>query len=509
MYINLLELFSDTVLHHGNKTAVIDSKRSITFRELDLSSDILASSIRSLINGCNQPIAVLLPKCIETYIANIGIMKSGNIFMNLDIKTPSQRLNNIVSLIQPALIITDNKHYEEAVKISNNCEIININDVDFGTYKTNLNTSQYWSNIIDTDPFCIINTSGSTGTPKGVALNHLSFLDFIYRSREEFNIGEDEIMGSLSPVVFDIYVLELCLLMYRSTTIVIIPDMLGAFPIKILKILEEQKVTFIFWVPTIMVNIANMGLLDKVQLPSLKRVWFAGEVFPTKQFNIWRRSLPDTLFANLYGPIETAVDSIFYIIDRKISDSEPIPIGYAYRNTDILLLDENNNRVTKPGIEGEICVRGSSLALGYYNNPQKTAEAFVQNPLNHHYPERIYRTGDVAIINDKNEIVFKGRKDSLIKHQGYRIELGEIEHVIINTLQIVKNGCIVYDVLNKEITLYYENHNELDFGNFRKQLTEHLPKYMIPSRIIREDEMRRNTNGKIDRLHYKNLINSL
>ena len=106
--------------------------------------------------------------------------------------------------------------------------------------------------------------------------------------------------------------------------------------------------------------------------------------------------------------------------------------------------------VTTTDVEGEICVRGSSLALGYYNNPIKTAAVFVQNPLNNHYPERIYRTGDIAIINSRNEIVFKGRKDSLIKHQGYRIELGEVEHVIVNILQLVKNGCIVYN-FNKKL----------------------------------------------------------
>ena len=163
--------------------------------------------------------------------------------------------------------------------------------------------------------------------------------------------------------------------------------------------------------------------------------------------------------------------------------------------------------VTTTDVEGEICVRGSSLALGYYNNPIKTAAVFVQNPLNNHYPERIYRTGDIAIINSRNEIVFKGRKDSLIKHQGYRIELGEVEHVIVNILQLVKNGCIVYNFNKKEITLFYENSEEISIPDFRKTLSTQLPKYMIPSSFFRENELKRNTNGKIDRLYYKELVN--
>lgn len=504
MKINLLELFEESVAKFGVKEAIIDGERTISFRELDRRSDILAWQIREIVKSSNKPIAVVMPKSIEAVIADIAIMKSANIFMNLDIKTPVQRLNNIARLIEPILVITDVKNEEMAKETIVDGEILTIESVEWVTDIDKSIIENLWKYVIDTDPFCIINTSGSTGTPKGVVLNHLSFLDFIYRSQEAFQIGYNEIMGSLSPIVFDIYVLELCMLMYRASTLVLLPAHLSAFPVKILKILQKRKVSFIFWVPTIMVNIANMGLLEKEPLPNLKLVWFAGEVFPTKQFNIWRRALPSTRFANLYGPIETAVDSIFYVVEREIPDDEPIPIGFAYRNTDIILLDDRNRKITEPNLEGEICVRGSSLALGYYNNPEKTAHAFVQNPLNSHYPERIYRTGDIALINEKGEIVFRGRKDSLIKHQGYRIELGEIEHVIVNTLQLVNNGCVVYNLDKKEVTLFYENKDEISSTEFRTVLSKHLPRYMIPAVFIREDQLLRNTNGKIDRLHYNN-----
>lgn len=504
--INLLELFEDTVANHSEKTALIDGDRTITFKDLDRRSDLLAIKIHDMVRTVNGPVAVLLPKCIEAVITDLAIMKSANIFMNLDVKTPAQRLHNITDLIEPVLIITDSKNSAVLQDLMGIVPVFIIDDVDWEEGVDKEDVRRLWRHVIDTDPFCIINTSGSTGTPKGVALNHLSFLDFIYRSHEAFNIGENEVMGSLSPIVFDIYVLELCLLMYRSTTLVLLPAHLSAFPVKLMDIMQQREVSFIFWVPTIMVNIANMGLLDKVPLPHLRLVWFAGEVFPTKQFNIWRKALPHVRFANLYGPIETAVDSIYYIIDREIPDDEPIPIGYAYRNTDIILLDDNNSKVTEVGVEGEICVRGSSLALGYYNNPVKTAAAFVQNPLNTHYPERIYRTGDIGVINERGEIVFKGRKDSLIKHQGYRIELCEVEHVIVNTLKLVRNGCVVYDYNKKDITMFYENDDEINISEFRRVLSKHLPRYMVPSKFIREDELIRNTNGKIDRLHYKNVV---
>ena len=172
-----------------------------------------------------------------------------------------------------------------------------------------------------------------------------------------------------------------------------------------------------------------------------------------------------------------------------------------------MILDEQNQRVTSPNIEGELCVRGTSLAMGYYNNPEKTAAAFVQNPLNHSYPELIYRTGDVVIINDRGEMVFKGRKDSLIKHQGYRIELTEIEHVIVNVLHLVKNGCVVYNHATKEINLFYEAEKELSPAEFRKAIGSSLPRYMMPVVYTHLNQLQRNTNGKIDRLFYNKKVN--
>ena len=452
--------------------------------------------------------AVFLNKSIESVCADLAIIYSGNFYMNLDVKYPAERLKNILDLINPCALITNNQHLKNISDVlPADIQVINLDEVDFTVPVNESDIFACLDGLIDTDPLCIINTSGSTGTPKGVVLNHKSFIDFTEWSLKTFNFTDDEVIGSLSPLVFDIYSFELCLLMAKSSTIVVIPEHLSAFPASILKLLEAHNVTFLFWVPTIMVNIANMDLLSSLLLPALKTVWFAGEVFPTKQFNYWHRMLPQTLFANLYGPIEITLDCTYFIVNREIRDDEPIPIGFPCRNTDILILNEDNELVTKPGAEGELCVRGTSLAMGYYNNPEKTAAAFVQNPLNTSYPEIIYRTGDIVILNERGEIVFKGRKDTLIKHMGYRTELGEIEHIIINKLKLVKNGCIVYNFAQKEITLFYESSEEISPAEFRKRIGQELPKYMLPTAYHRLDELQRNTNGKIDRLYYNKLVN--
>lgn len=507
MKINLIEYFAETASKFSARTAVVDGDRSISFGELDEKVRLLASVIIEKTDSKNKPVAMFLPKCIEAVQTDLAITYSGNAYMNLDVKTPAERLSNILALIQPVAIVTNSRFLKLIQSIADeNIYIINIDEIE----EKSAPKQEYFfdrnSDLIDTDPYCIINTSGSTGTPKGVVLNHKSFIDFMAQTFDEYNFNENDVIGSLSPVIFDIWSYELCMLQGRGASIVVIPETYSAFPVKILQLMQQTKVSYIFWVPTIMVNIANMGLLDAVQLPDLRVCWFAGEVFPTKQFNIWFHSLPHTLFSNYYGPIEITLDCVYYNVEREIPDDEPLPIGKAFRNTDILILDENNQRVTEPNKEGELCVRGTSLAMGYYNNPEKTAAAFVQNPLNTSYPEIIYRTGDLVFINERKEIVFKGRKDSLIKHMGYRIELGEIEHIIINTLKIVKNGCVVYNHQKKEITLFYESENDIKPAEFRKAIGTSLPKYMIPVVYNRLDELKRNPNGKIDRLYYSKKV---
>jgi amino acid adenylation domain-containing protein len=508
MKINLIEYFVETAKCFNDRIAVVEGERHITFGEIDIQSRQLAKVIVDTCECKNCPIAMFMPKSLEAVVSDLAITYSGNAYMNLDVKNPAERIGNILSLIKPAAIIT-NSRYKGIIEtiFSDSIKIINIEEIAADAETPNREFYLgHLSDIIDTDPYCIINTSGSTGTPKGVVLNHKSFIDFMAQTFDEYGFTEKDVIGSLSPVVFDIWSYELCLLQGKGATILLIPDTFSAFPVKILQLMQKHNVSYIFWVPTIMVNIANMGLLQQIPLPSLRLCWFAGEVFSTKQFNIWRHSLPQTTFANFYGPIEITLDCVYYTIKREIADNEPIPIGKPFRNTSILILDDNNRNITESNKEGELCLRGTSLAMGYYNDPEKTSIAFVQNPLNDSYPEIIYRTGDLVFINDLGEIVFKGRKDSLIKHLGYRIELSEIEHVIINTLKLVKNGCVVYNHQRKEITLYYEAENELSAGEFRKFIGNTLPKYMIPVVYVHLQELKRNTNGKIDRLYYSKFV---
>jgi acyl-coenzyme A synthetase/AMP-(fatty) acid ligase len=182
------------------------------------------------------------------------------------------------------------------------------------------------------------------------------------------------------------------------------------------------------------------------------------------------------------------------VCDREFGDDELLPIGKACKNTQILLFDEDNNLITQPFIKGELCVRGSSLSLGYYGDRAKSAQVFIQNPLHNNFYDPIYKTGDIAAYNEYNELICYGRLDSQIKLNGHRIELGEIEAALNSHPQIKRSAC---KFTGEKIVAFYEASRDID--EIREFLSKKIQEYMIPKIFIRLDKFALNANGKIDR----------
>ena len=498
MQLNVIQYFENGAARHSrDRVAIVDKDRSFTFAELEYRAKQCAARIIQRADVLREPVAVFLPKSAEVVFADLGIVYSGNIYVNLDVHSPAQRIRGILDQTRPVLIITSRSM---AAKLDlPDARLLFIEEIfgDQGEFDP-ARLRERLEHVIDTDPLCIINTSGSTGIPKGVVLSHRSTIDFMDWCFERLQLDAPARIGSLSPFHFDIYTLELNYCLAKGATLVIIPEELAIFPAQIVKFLSEKAISFIFWVPSIMVNISRQELLEGFHLPALKTVFFAGEVFPMKHLNRWRRALPGARFVNLYGPIEITVDCTYFLVDREFGDDEVLPIGFPCRNTDVLILNERNE-LCAAGERGELCVRGTSLAMGYWNDPEKTARAFVQNPLNTRYPELIYRTGDIAYTNERGEIVLVGRRDFQIKHLGYRIELSEIEYQVLR-IGGIANACVTYNRERQEITLYYEaSRPDLTPGAIRTELLKIFPKYMLPTVFHQLDELPRNPNGKIDR----------
>lgn len=503
MQKNVIEYLSTTVERYKDKVAVKDSEGSITFGELWINSQKISAALVNSNIGLNNPICVYITKGCRMIEAFAGINMSGNFYVPLDTKSPISRIENIINTLGSKILITDRAHCEISREFSNvniyiiediiECEI-NIDDALIQLDKQ-----------IDTDPVYSIFTSGSTGNPKGVVISHRGVIDYIDWAIEHFKFKSDAIIGNQAPFYFDNSTLDIYLMYSTGATLNIIPENFFAFPAKLIDYLNDEKISFVFWVPFVLVNVANLNIFETKKPQYLKDVFFAGEVMPNKHLNYWRKHLPECRYANLYGPTEITVDCTYYEVKREFTDNEPLPIGFPCRNSDVMIL-VNRERLAKKGEQGELCVRGSSLALGYYNNSEKTKDAFIQNPLHSHYPETIYCTGDVVYENEYGEIMYVGRIDSQIKHNGYRIELGEIETAILGS-NMVDNCCVVYDFSNKKIVMFYQSLDELNMAAFRKVLLSSIPRYMIPYEYHREDVLKQNSSGKIDRAYYNRQIN--
>ena len=501
MQKSVIEYLEKTVKAFPNKTAVRDSEMSITFNELWTNANRIALSVNSK-SMSNTPVGVYLPKGCKMVVSIAAINMSGCFYVPLDTKSPDSRVSSILATLDAKCVITDKAHVSQ-LKSFYNGEIVVVDDTQSIECESVDERDILYSQI-DTDPVYSIFTSGSTGKPKGVVIAHRGVIDYIDWAVETFHIDHTSVIGNQAPFYFDNSTLDIYLMYATGATLDIIPDSCFAFPSKLVDYLNEHKITFVFWVPFVLVNVANMNILETKKPEFLRDVFFAGEVMPNKHLNYWRKYLPKCRYVNLYGPTEITVDCTYYEVDRLFSDDEPLPIGRPCRNSDVMILVDRQRRAIQ-GEQGELCVRGSSLALGYYNNPEKTASAFIQNPLQDNYPETIYCTGDIVYENERGEIMYIGRADAQIKHNGYRIELGEIETAVLGT-EMVDNCCVVYDVKNKKIVLFYQGVIDLNMAEFRKVLMAKIPRYMFPNESHRVDALRQNANGKIDRLYYNKLV---
>lgn len=500
---SVLCYLEESIHHFPDKVALTDETQNITFREWKSMALCIADGIKKKTHKRKIPILVYLPKSAMTLISFVGILYSGNYYTPTDVRFPFEKVASIMKCLMPEVIITDRENGKKLTDHEVEREkILYVEDLDLNAIHDN--GDQLNSQIIDTDLAYVFFTSGSTGIPKGVAITHRSIIDYIDWASEKFAITSETKIANQAPFYFDNSILDIYLCMSRGAHLYITPEMYFTFTARLLEYIKKNEINFIFWVPSALIGVANSGLLEKIDCSCIKKVLFCGEVMPNRHLNYWRRILPDVLYANLYGPTEITDVCSCYVIDREFTDDEPLPIGVACNNTEILLLNSQNEEIKETDTMGELCVRGTSLAVGYYNNPEKTAEAFIQNPLNPHYSEKIYRTGDLAHYNQYGEIMFDGRKDFQIKHMGYRIELGEIETAILS-FEEVYNACCIYDTEENAIVAFCNADpcvTELDIKKFLGNL---LPRYMIPARYILLDKMPYNDNGKIDRKALKKI----
>ncbi len=486
------EFLDDAVKICPDKTAFVDNGQKITYKELQekaygISCTIVDEDI------FRKPIAIFLDKglaCIATFL---GVAYSGNFYTLLDTEMPKVRIQKIIDVLTPEAVVTDTKNLCVVREIMPDANIILFQESERYSYDVN-KIKKVGSRILSTDLLYVLFTSGSTGIPKGVVTSHQAVVNYLNALTDAYKINENTVMGNQVPFYFVMSIVDIYGTLLKKGTMHIIPKKYFAFPGYLVKYISDNRINTISWVPSALCMIANLDAFKMADISCLKTVIFGGEVMPIKQLNKWRNVLPDTTFINGYGPTEVTDGCTYYIVDREFKENEILPIGIPFRNSDILVLDESNELVTT-GV-GELCVRSESMSYGYYNDPEKSAEVFVQNPLNPHYSEIIYKTGDLVSYNQYGELEYMGRKDFQIKHMGRRIELGEIESAI-SAVPEIRESCCLYDPSRQQIVLFYSGPiSEEEMAEKVKLL---LPNYMVPKRYIKMEQLPHNLNGKIDR----------
>lgn len=507
MTTNILDYLDNAASQWPDKTAIADDRNSLTFSEWQDYAERIGTVLSRGTGGVlRKPVLVFVDRRIEGPVGFMGVVESGNFYVPIDSRMPDQRVKLISEVLDPAAAVTVTDADTAVLdKIGFKGFRLKYADVVSLDKDTGL-LGSIRSQMIDLDPVYSIFTSGSTGVPKGVIISHRGMVDLAEWLVGTFGFNENDSLGNQTPFYFDGSVKDICICLKSGATMHVIGKKYFTFPKLLIPFLNDRKITCILWATSAITLIGNSDILNVAVPQHLRIVTFAGEAMPAKQLKVWMSRLPvGCRFVNLYGPTEITVDCTYYEVDREFQDNEYIPIGKACSNKQVIVLGEDNKPVGADE-PGELCVRGTGVALGYYNNPRKTGEVFVQNPLNPFYEDRIYRTGDIVKYNERGELVFVSRKDFQIKHKGNRIELGEIE-VAVNSIPDVTNATCIFDQKEDRIVLYYTSNDgrELDVINLIK---DRIPVYMYPEVMIHLKDMPYNMNGKIDRMELKKMYES-
>lgn len=498
---SVLEYLEKNSFEHKNKIAIIEQDKRCTYEELLEKSKRIGSGLLNHITT-EEPIPVFMEKGIKAVCAFLGILYSGTSYSLLNPDLPQERLQKIIEVLDTPLLITDKEHFEKAKEYFQNLKVLLIEDLQCEDIKQK-KLDKVREKALDIQPLYVNFTSGSTGIPKGVVVNHQTVINFIDIFTKQFKITFEDIIGNQAPFDFDVSVKDIYSTIMTGATLVIIPKNLFSRPAVLLDYICENKVTTLIWAVSALCLITTFHGLDYKVPMSVNKILFSGEVMPLKHIKQWIDKLPNATYVNLYGPTEITCNCTYHIVDKELKYEKQIPIGQAFDNEEVFLLDNNNKMVLTKGEIGEICVKGSTLALGYYNNIEQTNYNFIQNPLNNKYIDLIYKTGDLGYWDENGELNFSGRKDFQIKHLGHRIELEEIERAMEKIKEVNRACCVYCEEKSKIYSLYI---GTIEPKELKRKLKEQLPVYMIPNVITNIKEFPITKNGKIDRKRLLDIV---
>jgi amino acid adenylation domain-containing protein len=497
-------------------TALVMRNRRMSFLKLEQCTNRLARLLQAA--GCRRGdrICFAVPKSPAAIIAILGILKADCIHVPIDTTSPASRVAKILASSQPRCILgvgsalnlleelLSVECFRQSIAVgwlesqqpraSNLHPVFSLDDLENESPEplTYLNSEH--------EPAHILFTSGSTGDPKGVVITHSNIIHFIEWAIGHFGIDDSDRLSCHPPLHFDLAYFDIFAALATGAELHLVPPELNIFPNKLADFIRHSELTHWFSVPSILKYMANFDVVQFYDFPTLKRLLWCGEVFPTPSLMYWMKRLPKVTFTNLYGPTETTIASSYYTLPScPVDEKTPIPVGKACAGEQLMILNEKIEPVLA-GEVGDLYIGGVGLSPGYWQDPEKTAGAFIRSGTG----DRIYKTGDLARVGNDGSVYFVGRIDSQIKSRGYRIELGEIE-ANLNTLDEIKECAVVAirsDNFEENLICcaYVPRNGDHSLNTLlRSKLNRLLPSYMLPARWLALDQLPTNANGKIDR----------
>lgn len=494
MICNTIAYLRASAARTPDKTAFSDARGALTYKELWDGARRVGTALSRRLEGARRaPVFVCIDRTVDSVVAFFGVVASGNFYVPIDPALPDSRLARMADTLRPRLVVhtaPDTRPLPfDGVPGAGLSELL-AEEADGALL------DRIEGDVLDVDPLYCMFTSGSTGAPKGVLISHKGVIDMAEQFTAVFGLDGSCVFGNQAPFDFDVSVKDIYLSVKNGGTVHILEKALFSQPRRLAERMEGHGVNTAIWSVSAMKLLSALHTFDRLTLPSLRLVMFSGEALPCKVLNDWRSHLPGTTFVNLYGPTEITCNCAYYKVEREFGDSERLPVGRAFPNCEVFLLD-GDQPVTAPGQTGEICVAGSCVGLGYYCSPEQTGRAFRPDPRYPGWERRMYRTGDLGAWNGLGELEFLGRGDSQVKYMGFRIELGEIE-LAANAVDFVTSACCLFDHEREQLCLFYQSEERDDRG-LALALRQTLPKHMVPTRLYWFERLPENRTGKIDR----------
>jgi amino acid adenylation domain-containing protein len=516
-YRHLLHrLLESSAERFPERAAVIDRDRRVTYAELDAVANRLAHLLAEAGIKQGNRVGIYMDKSLEAVEAIYGILKAGAVYVPLDARAPTARLAYIARDCGIECLITAREMSGKwAGLVSEGAPlrhlvVLNSSHQDWdtpagvGVFSTEalqaMPAERPAISNIDLDLAYILYTSGSTGVPKGVMLSHRNGLAFVEWAVDEVSVGPEDRLSSHAPFHFDLSIFDVFATSRAGASVSLVPPHISVFPIELARFIREHEITVWYSVPSILTMLTEHGSLQQGDLPSLRVLVFAGEVFPTKYLSRLMRLLPHARFYNWYGPTETNVCTSYQVPEPPEELDTDIPIGSAIANDQTLVVTEDG-RLAEPGEVGELMVRGATVMQGYWGDAEKTAQRLVSNPFPVNVGDLVFRTGDLVQELPSGDYKFLGRRDHQIKSRGYRIELGEIESALNAHPEVVECAVIAIpdEMISNRIKAYVVKRGDQQQQDLIAFCAQHLPRYMIPELFEFREALPKTSTGKIDR----------